>query len=166
MPVHHRRSGALSRPQRRKLVWATTNQSVTIASGAHTTIDLGASLEVAGASTLGVTIMRTHIQWAMSNWATVGDALIYGLIVVRDTDIGAGNGPNPNADPEVDWMLLTQITPVSSGAAVSAADRWTTDNRSKRKMEEMGQKYGLAITNTSAASKTLFVFARVLLALP
>ena len=166
MPTRHLRSTRSVRSARRKLIWATTAQNVTIAAGAHTTVDLLASIEVAGASTLGITVMRTHCEIYVSNWAGVNDEVVYGFIIARDTDIGAALGPNANADTELDWMLWSALFPNGSGAAVDVATTYPIDLRSKRKMEEMGQRYALCMTNISAASKTFTVICRTLVALP
>jgi hypothetical protein len=166
MPARHLRSTRSVRGARRKLVWATTAQNFTIAAGARTTVDLLASLEVAGASTLGVTVMRTHSRIYVSNWATVNDEVVYGFIIARDTDIGAALGPNANADTELDWMLWSALFPTSSAAAVDVTSMTDIDLRAKRKMEEMGQRYALCVTNISAASKTFSLIQRTLVALP
>ena len=167
MPVRHRSRTNFQGRARRKLVWSTVSgQSVTLAAGTRTTLDMLASLEVAGSSTLGVTIMRTHLMIQMQNWNNVADQLYYGLIVCRTPDIGAGNGPDPAIDFEEDWMLNALWVPVSSAAVVDAAERLDVDNRSKRKMEELGQRYGLALKNQAGLSKTFIVFSRILVALP
>src|SRR6267154_4423027 len=104
MPVRHRRStGAVRRP-RRQLVWATLDQTVPIGFGAHNNLDLLAALEVAGSSRLGCTIMRTIVRLEVGGAAVATDGTIWGLVVGRTLDIGAGVGPNPNADLELDWM--------------------------------------------------------------
>ena len=151
---------------RRRHAWAVQNQSFTIAAGAHTTVDLLADLEVAGSSTLGLTIIRTHLLLATLNYSALTDNSIFGLIVVRDTDIGAGNGPNPNSDPTLDWMWIAMTFPTASGTTADEVYVERVDAKSKRKMPQLTQRYGCAVVNTAGASKNYQLYARTLVALP
>jgi len=137
---------------------------VTIASTGHNTINMLANLQVAGASTLGVTVMRTHVALGLL-WGAVTDNWDIGLIVGRLEDVGTAQ-LDPNANPGEDWMLNTQVFPHSSGATVDAASMYTIDNRSKRKVEELDQTYLIAIHNATAASHAVQIYARTLVAMP
>jgi len=123
------------------------------------------NFEIAGASTLGMTIIRTHARLQIENFAAVTDFLEYGFIVGRDTDVAA-NLPNVDSDSELDWMLRDVMFPTSSAATVDAIREFVIDNRAKRKMDEMGQNYVLNVYNPTAAGKTIQVYARTLMALP
>ncbi len=168
MPPRYRRpTRTLRGGRRRKLVWATTNTSFSLAAGANTTIDLLAGFEIAGASKLGVTVMRTHLRL---NWTygAAADNVVVGLSVVRDSDIGTTR-VNPNSDPELDWMLWEAIyaDSMGAGATINTIVNLVFDVRSRRKVEELGQTYGLSLTNANAATAgNPRVSARVLLALP
>jgi hypothetical protein len=166
--LRRRPSGSAHRSSaRRKLVWATIFAPSVVASATTNNIDLGAALEVAGSSLLGVTIMRTHVRLQVQNFAAIAADLQVGLIVGRAADIGVANVDGINAAAqELDWAYLDMITPNSSAAVVDASQNFMIDNRSKRKMDELGQRYLLSITNNAAASLTVQVFARTLFALP
>jgi hypothetical protein len=167
MRSHRRGSFRSSSSARRKLVWSGLDQNVVVASGAYTNLNLLGQLAVAGSSLLGITIMRTHLKIGVQNWAAVADEIGVGLLVVRNTDIGAAvvGAPNTN-NLELDWMFLTRLYAPSEGATVTVAQTYDFDNRSKRKMQELNQAYSLSILNSAAASKTMNVFARTLVALP
>jgi len=149
---------------RRKLVWATFNNSFIIASTAHNAVDLLANLKVAGSSVLGGTVMRTHVSFGFQ-WGAVTDFWQIGLIVGRGSDIGTAQ-LDPNSNPGDDWMLNMQVFPHASGATVDAATCVTVDNRSKRKLEELDQTYLLSVHNGTAGSHAVQVYARSLVAMP
>jgi hypothetical protein len=152
---------------RRKLVWATAFGNSTVTNGATNNVDLGASLEVAGSSLLGVTVIRTHIRINVRDWASTADQFTYGLIIGRTADIGVGNSNGINgAASELDWMLYDQMFPTSSAAVVDVTSQRMIDLRAKRKMDELGQRYLLSFSNNSAAVHSLSYIARVLFALP
>ncbi len=168
MPGRHRRTLPVGRSQRRKLVWATSNVTVAaLNAGGVADLDLGAPLEVAGSSLLGVTIMRTRLHYHVRDFAAVADQIETGMIIGRSSDIGVNvAGQVSAATPENDWMLLTVLDPVTSAAAVDAGARFDFDLRAKRKMQELNQKLVLSLFNNSAGAHTIDVFARVLVALP
>ena len=155
---------------RRKLVWATSDTvAANIAAGANTAIDLLAtSFELAGASTLGATVMRTHarISAATANAQTADWR--YGFIV---TNSGfPGNAAtlalyDPRANPELDWMLLDSLHD-GEDVGIAGQGHRSVDLRSKRKMQEMNQKYIMVINNGDAAAHLFSVFVRTLIALP
>ena len=165
MPTRHRSAtGQVRRQARRKLVWCETNQVVTIAAAAFSNLNLLAQFSVAGASTLGITTMRTIVRIQVENWAAVGDDIQAGLLVGRLADVGVAT--NLAATPELDWAYHTELFPSASGAAISVAQVFDWDVRAKRKVQELDQVYLLCMANGSAASKTMQVFVRTLVALP
>ena len=167
MTVRRRSRIPVRTTQRRKLVWATVDQSVTIIAGAKTNVNLLAALSVAGSSLLGVTIMRTHVEIAPTTALTLGDGLRVGFLVARVADVGAGvtGSPDPS-DPELDWMLWRHehVTPL--GIAPGGGDVLVYDIKAKRKMQELNQAYILSLLNSAGGSKTLYIQGRILLALP
>jgi len=62
MRTSHRRSSMARGSARRKLVWATAESGFTLTAGTVATNDLLNALEVGGASKLGATVMRTHLE--------------------------------------------------------------------------------------------------------
>ncbi len=168
MPARYRRS---ARPVRRgggrprQLVWAEVANSVTVGAGAGNNIDLLAtSLENAGQSHLGITIMRTIVTLQVQNWAGVTDAIFMGLVIGRPADVGTT--PLLGSMPGLDWYWREQLLPVANGAAVNVSQRYDYDVRSKRKMAEVDQRDLLCFDNISAASKNIQFFVRTLVALP
>ena len=111
--------------------------------------------------------MRTHLNLRVS-FAALADTATIGLIVDRKTSLGAGLGPNPSlaADREDDWMWLARFWADTSGGALPIQKPYEIDSRAKRKMDEMGQAYLIALANGNAAAQTFGVYARVLVALP
>jgi len=170
MPVSHRRSvpSGRMRPQHRKLVWATSSVTHTIAAGAKTNDDLLANLETVGASVLGATIMRIHTKIAITQTAADASLGVFaGWIVDTAPTV-------TNLDPATsfgdDWMLLTELAP-STGTQVQTVGTVifygeNFDIRSKRKCEELNEKLFLCLTNAGSGSVTLGAFSRTLIALP
>ncbi|ALE29541.1 hypothetical protein A0R81_gp1 [Lake Sarah-associated circular molecule 4] len=169
MVLEYHRQAGLVRSQRRKLVWATTDQSVNIPAGQISNTNLAATLSVAGASLLGTTIMRTHLRIEMTSIAgqATTDQYRIGLIVGRTSDVGINvAGQQDPSNPELDWVHLDRVIPTASGATVDSTQHWVLDNRSKRKMQELNQAYLLCLQQNAAAARTFNIFARVLFALP
>jgi len=153
-------------PQRRKLVWATQAVNTgAIAIGANFVVDLLAALEVAGASTLGATVMRTHLTIS-SRWTTqTTGASFWAGLKVADRNEAVATIPLPT-NTELDWALITQVFAHFTGAAVDTAQQTIVDLKSKRKVEEMGTSFYLFMTNSSGVAQTYDIFSRTLLALP
>jgi len=163
MPPRPRRSSRRMGPPRRKLVWATANTTVSVPAGGVLGVDLTGNLRTAGASVLGGTVMRTHANLLLA-FATSADFWSIGMIICRDVDIT--NGIDPNTNPGDDWMLSVQEFETTSGAATDVARNVHYDLRSKRKFEELEQRYGLMIANHTAAAHGVPLFVRTLIALP
>jgi hypothetical protein len=158
----NRRSGS-----RRKLVWATQATGVVpLAVGANVATDLLFALHVAGASTLGATVMRTHVSLFVDDWTTDTDRVDFGLIIGRRSDPVAGL-PLATED-ELDWMLLRRLKPQFSGAVPDIGYTTDVDLRAKRKVQELDQTLLLVVGGASgiAAAMTFEIFSRTLLALP
>ena len=148
-------------------MWATTDQLVTMAAGAGSNINLLAPFEVAGASTLGMTIMRTHCTLSLATAVVLADRLRVGFVIDRVAAVGAGPpaGAITAADPEADWMLWRheQASPTFSPGGANILEY---DLRSKRKVQEMSQTMLLCLFNSNGGSKTVNVAVRTLCALP
>jgi hypothetical protein len=168
MPGIRRRTAFSNRSstQRRKLVWATSNSGqVATAAGIVWVSDLLTAFHVGGASTLGATVMRTHMTLQLNPYVALGDSFTIGIIVGRLSDVAA-RLPSPAADPEVDWMLLRQGKATYSGAAIDATREIEIDLRAKRKLQELDQTLLLCVLNGTAQGSFLAHYTRVLLALP
>ena len=167
MSPRHFRSDRQVRGARRKLVWATTDQSVTLGVGNSSNVDLLAGLEVAGSSILGCTIMRTHCELSLTTAITLGDRLRVGFVVGRAAEVGAGVvGALTAATPELDWLLWRHETAAPTFGTESNNNQLVYDIKAKRKMQELSQAYILALGNSVGASKTMTIQARTLIALP
>lgn len=153
--------------QRRKLTWATTEQTTFTLTGATSAdlFDLGANYKAAGGTTQGITIMRTHIQLAVQSASpTIGAGAFLGLIVGNSAD--TRTQLNALAEYE-DWMLYRNcyVMGTTSGASNQEA-RYEIDIRSKRKMQELNQSYWLVLEALTAQTTTVAFSVRSLLALP
>ncbi len=160
------------RANRRKLVWATKNVSLTqTAAGNVTNTDLLTDLKVAGASILGATIMRTHLVLSVSTTVAAGNDFYFALIVGESSDLVSNAAStaltlDPLTSPELDWMWWEHpvAAPVFDQGGTNIITR---DIKSKRKIQELNQTYILSLKGGVAAGNvTTQVVTRTLLALP
>jgi hypothetical protein len=155
------------RGQRRKLVWSTLDQNVTIAAGSWTNVNLLAPLSVAGSSLLGITIMRSIVTLNINTSIAIGDALAVGLIVCRVNEIGAAvAGSVDPAQLENDWLWLDKYYGSTGTSMDTLPGDMAIDTKAKRKMQELNQAYALSMRNSVGVAKTISFFSRVLVALP
>ena len=169
MPMRGVRTAHPVRRQRRKLVWSTIDQSVTMAAGVGSNVNLLASLSVAGASLLGITVMRTHLDlWRTGQVSALGDGLRLGLIIDRVAAVGAGPpaGAVTAADPEADWMLWRHEFAAPTFGPSGGSNYLTYDVKAKRRMQELDQAYLLCLFNAAGGSQTWSIAGRILVALP
>jgi len=166
MPARNRRSSFGHRPQRRKLVWSVFDGLVgAVPAGDAQGVNLLTQLNVAGASRLGATVMRTHLRIQVPYTANT-EFHTLGLVVGRPSDIAVPTAADPANVPELDWMWLERLFPHSSGATVDANRTYTVDSHARRKLEELDQTYILSLSNGAAGAITYAVYCRTLLALP
>jgi hypothetical protein len=154
------------RPQRRKLVWATTIISSTAITSANTaTVDLLQGFEVAGGSKLGVTVMRQHLGINVT-FGTVAANAGWQLATRIGNSGEVTTVIQPSNQSESDWMIYRALLPTWSGATQDAELFFDIDVRSKRKCEELGQTLIFYLQNAGGANGSFSLFSRVLLALP
>lgn len=164
-----------ARPARRKLVWVDTVFAQGLVINDNLVIDLFTGLRVAGASVLGVTVIRTLVTISnTSATVTKGDGFYWGLCVTDSNDVGlnTAGAPNAHTTPNIDWAWREFRTASSSISlpvyTKDAGNVITADVRAKRKVQEMNQTWAL-VANQSAvgASPSLWTwYARTLVALP
>ena len=125
-------------------------------------MDLLAEYKLAGGSTQGITIMRTHIALNVTSAsAGVGDGAFVGLVVGTDADTATQVTPT---EPFLDWMLYTSIYSAGGGGVINSHE---IDLRAKRKMQELNQIYWLDLAALLGTNATQVAFtARTLIALP
>lgn len=176
MPYRRRRSSMRSRGRRRKLVWAqrTASQAFT-ANAQWTNFDLLQEYKAAtGASSVGVTIMRTHL-WVLPHAPAAGDSYWVGLHIgdLNDATANTTNAfvANPHDDPYIDWMFAQKYEyDVNLRVPVPNTDFAGSliDLRAKRRMEEVQSAYLLTVYQDSVTTvaKTYDIFSRTLIALP
>lgn len=176
MPVRRRRSfrrGGSSR--RRKLVWAQRVVSAAFtANNSWQNIDLLQDYKaLAGSSSVGVTIMRTHLLIVPTVAPTGSDIIGIGLHV-DDLDQVTG-APTTNVmvanvrdNPGIDWAWNTEYIADAAGFLTPAYGGIRLDVRSKRRLEEVQQAWLLNILQASVAAPAVAynIYARTLLALP
>ena len=167
MPVRHSRTLRPARSARRKLVWATSTATVAgVANLASVAVDLLAGFEVAGASKLGCTAIRTHGRiFTTSLGASTGFTLL-GIKVSDKGEITTPIDISTNTNMYLDWALQDIIWPNFSGATADAGFRYDVDLRAKRKLEEMNQTWALHLTNDNAGVATYTYWFKTLIALP
>jgi hypothetical protein len=163
MPVR-RSSRPAVRSHRRKLVWCNFQFSDSaIVTTVNTIHDMLTDFEAAGATHLGCTIMRIHMQLSFSPGA-VGDHGEIGIAVGRKGDTISTLSVAVN--PEMDWMLYRWVWPASSGGTVDAVNPFEIDLRAKRKLDELDQTLWFTWIPIATTSASMSGFARILLALP
>ncbi len=166
----HRRGSRRTAGQRRKLVWCTTDADVALTANQSSCLSLLAGLSVAGATHLGVTVMRTHIRMSPSTTPALGDNMYFGLLIGRSLDVGTAiaGQPDPSlaANADLDWMYINKFYAAPNFGDDGSSNILTLDNRSKRVMQELNQAYFLCFHSGMAAAVTWHVFARTLVALP
>jgi len=164
---------------RRRLVWAQFSLALTMSANAQNFSQdlLNQFKATTGMSTEGVTVMRTHLVVCPRALAA-GDRWWIGLRITDLDDLTNAVTVNPlQADPQtvpyVDWMYARQFIEDTNVTAAGASGSGSyggcvLDLRSKRKMHQLQQSYGLVIRQEAVATvaKTYDVFARILLALP
>jgi hypothetical protein len=179
MPVRHRRTRAgSSRGTRRKLVWAQFTATVAFtANNQYATLDLLQTYKAAvGASSAGITVMRTHLTLVYQA-PVAADSFYYGLRVddlsqvVSVPAAVAATNPNPRDNPYVDWMMVDHLIADNNGQfgkSISSYQGTTLDLRAKRRMEEVQEAFLLTLVQDSVTTvaKNCQVFARTLIALP
>jgi hypothetical protein len=168
MPPRSRRRTSSSRRSRRIKVWAElTGQTVTLAAGAFSNLDMLSQMQTAGVSAVGVTVLRTVVQIQVTNWAGATDDIIWGTLVGRSTDVGTAAPASALASNGLfDWNFRGFLQPDTMGATIDATKIYNYDYRSMRKVPEVNSRYLICLLNQSAASKTLELFTRTLVALP
>src|SRR5260370_14894124 len=161
-----RRGSSFSRgrSERRKLVGTTAQISHNATTNGTVVFDdLPSGLEVAGASLLGITIMRMHAQLSYAP-ASVGAVSTLGIVVGTSADVG--NQLDPVNLPDLDWMLNRRLLPGSNGATVNAVNVFEIDLRAKRKMQELNQRLYLSWKPADTGTSSLAGQVRILVALP
>ena len=173
MPVHRRRSFVRSgSAQRRKLVWATNSGlGLTPVVNSPFNVDLLSNFRAAGGSTVGATVMRTHVRFSLA-WEVTpasSQAFTYGL-TVADMDLVTA-GSITTGERGRDWAILDQFMPGCGSNAftvsLGAVEGFAVDLRSKRKVQELNQTWCLAFVYVGGTLELpLSYWTRTLLALP
>ena len=165
MPPRHFRSSRA--PSRRRSAWGTLDvSSGPVAAGSSTNVDLFAtSLGAAGASTVGITIVRTHVR-IMVPWALQADTITWGLIVGRADDVGT-NRPSPAAGGDK-WAMVVKEFPDTTGVGFTPGEQvvYTYDIKAKRKLDEVSERWLFSWFNGAAGNKTISIYVRSLALLP
>jgi len=127
-----------------------------------------------GASSVGITIMRTHF-WVLPHAPAAGDTFWVGQHIGDLNDVTANTTnafvANPHDDPYIDWMFAQKYEfdvnlriPIQHTSFAGAM----VDLRSKRRMEEVQDALILVVyqDTVGTVAKTYDVFSRTLIALP
>lgn len=126
-----------------------------------------------GATSVGITIMRTHVFINPRTPAT-GDTWWVGLHI---DDLDQVTGPttnalvaNPHDNPYIDWMFARKFINDGNGNTGFGKSAWNgmdLDLRAKRRMEEVQQAYIFCLyqDTVGTVAKSYDLFARTLIAL-
>lgn len=164
--------------RRRKLVWARLgNVTYALTSAADMDADsllVNYALQ-AGATTMGVTVMRVRLSVFVNYKSAYSDPVYVGvrvankeqlqeLATTEDLDFA------PQRDPYADWMWWQALYPnhgSDSTNGVPNAATYECDVRAMRRMEELGQDLGIFFgKETTTDTATVSWTSSVLLALP
>jgi len=164
--MHGRSRRNYPRSPKRVRTWYTqTSVTSSLAVAATANVDM-LSLAV-GTPTVGMTVIRTHLIITPLATPALGDRIIYGLIIGRVQDIAdpATAGLTTPVSTELDWMLWSaaQAAPTFSPGG---ANQIVIDNKSKRRLSELSDRYMLSILNNQAAAQVYRIDARTLVMLP
>jgi len=172
MPARARRSSHAIRRPRRKLVWSTVDQTLTLAAvGNGSNIDLLTALKVGGASILGTTIMRTHLALDVFSAVALADNFYWGLAVLPNSQLVtnvavSATVVNPAQNPEIDWMMWKHEYASPTYGESASNNTIPIDVRAKRRLEELNETYCFSLRGSAGAAFTAQLSGRVLLALP
>ncbi len=165
MPPRHFSRYPARRPQRRKLVWTTTQTSfANVGNGSSHSQDLLTELEVAGASKLGITVMRMHLELVFTYASATVTGWDWGIKIATQDEIA--NLISVATSQNDDWMMIRHEFPEYTGATINAQRLVHVDLKAKRRCEEMNETLGFFVTNNVGTAQTMGIFARTLIALP
>ena len=171
MPYGRRRHAYTNRYATRRIrtEWLTISQALTVNSLTATNVDLLGDLEAAGASKVGVTVIRALVSLGLT-YAASGDQYDVGLGVMRVSDVGAsitGASFDPGLHPDLPWAWNDQYFATASGAAIDVRRAISIDMRTRRRIHGLQDTFGLSVRNVTGASLTNgSLYARVLVRLP
>jgi len=167
---------------RRRTTWATVDQTFTLAAANdYFTLDLLANFKADGGVQQAVTVVRTHLLWAVTSEVTPGDQFAFGLIRGQTADEGSNiaGAPEPATDLYEDWMLWQRrvassvLTGSGDGNGVYSAQGLTNtlefDLKAQRRFEELNMSYNLvvqAVSSQAGFPQVHEVTGRILLMLP
>jgi hypothetical protein len=158
------------RVRRRVPTWVTTISSGTLAAtGGKVNIDLWSGLEVAGASALGLTVIRTLLKLQFGAFSAQGTYCIVGLIV--DDKETVGTTVDFASNQNRDWYFYDAVFPAQTGSATTyttyPSDGHSLDIRAKRKSNDLNRTSMLCLTAVNGASTLAYQsFCRQLVFLP
>jgi len=150
-------------------VWADSLVVSTAITAPAITDLLSGLRSIAGASTLGATIIRTHVSqnaFVAAGTGTGTTNIRVGLIVapatVEAVDV------DPVAEAELDWSWNRRYHVGNTAITIPHDSSTMIDCKAKRKCEEIGDSYFIVATPElgGATSLTYGAHVRVLLALP
>ena len=174
MPTRHRRSSSFrGSSHRRKLLWATSNESAAVGSDIGITpIDLLAGLEASGVGIVGGTVVRTHIALALNCLETDTAPGVFWGVLMYAKDQVAANKPPVGTDFYLDWAMQRLISPglapnaITQPTATSTLYGYEVDIKAKRMIKEMDDSYFFCLFNDGTQTVNYTLFAKTLVALP
>jgi len=175
MPPYRRRAYPVGRGRaRRKVTWATAQVgATTVAAGAKLPfVDLLAGLKTAGSSVLGATVMRTHIEMNVTFLDTDTTPGVFFGTIVRDQQ--GFSSVDASSNFYDDWLMVDQLVlgtaisavPFPINAPTESVCGYRFDVKSRRRLHNMNDTYGLCATNVGSANVFIGAFVRTLIALP
>jgi len=132
--------------------------------------DLLSNLVAAGSSTLGATVMRTHVRIQTHRVGGLSDALFLGIRVAGRQDVLS----DADMSRDEDWALLDLmlagcgVNTVTMGLdPTPSGEGFNIDLRSRRRVEELGQSWFMYLrSNLVGTDYGVSFWARTLIALP
>jgi len=150
---------------RRRSIWAYVNGLLVISPGVTSVSNLLTSAEtLLGAQFVGSTIVRNHghvtprILGAATNIWTVAIGVFPETMTAATLD--------PNVNPHLDWMYINseEQDATASDRAAHSPNRMEWDLKSKRKLDEIGERLTMVVYTQN--QQTFYFSNRALILLP
>lgn len=173
---YRRTSRRRGRSPRRKLVWARNFSSLTVtANNQVTNVDMLSGYKaLVGASTAGITVMRTRLKLYVTSTVTNNDGFFVGIKVDDLDQIVASSASalavSPNGNPMSEWAYNNWFAALPAYGEGSQNQVIQIDLKAKRRMEEVQEAWLLSIQPVGVAAGGLPLaityHSNTLLALP
>jgi hypothetical protein len=171
MPAYRRRKAFYGRSNaaRRERTWDTLDINTTaLANSASANYSLSPTFDAGGGlMRVGMTAVRVHLQVTPGSAPALNDAITFGIIVGRVSDLGdpTAAGQVTVAQQELQWAFLKRFT-ANPTLESGGSNTIEIDLRSKRRIHGINDVFMISLRNNFVATTNIRVFARTLFLQP